>query len=106
MKLLVIVCVLLVAPLSSCSKNLSSLCDDSVKNNLLQETYEKNRNPLKMAIANTGFCYNSTNVIGDYCDVKIEVKDVNKIHRYFYQKANPLEPTKKPYEYLLHGMLA
>ena len=38
--------------------------------------------------------------------VKIEVKDVNKIHRYFYQKANPLEPTKKPYEYLLHGMLA
>lgn len=27
--------------------------------------------------------------------VKIEVKDVNKIHRYFYQKANPLEPHQK-----------
>ncbi|MBP7174109.1 MAG: hypothetical protein KBA33_08605 [Cloacibacterium sp.] len=38
--------------------------------------------------------------------VKIEVKDVDKIHRYFYQKANPLEPTKKPYEYLLHNRFA
>ena len=37
--------------------------------------------------------------------IKIEVKDIDHIYRYFYQKANPLEPTKKPYELLIYNRM-
>lgn len=38
--------------------------------------------------------------------IKIEPKDLDKIYKYFYEKANPIEPTKKVYEYLLHNRFA
>ena len=38
--------------------------------------------------------------------VKIEPTDLDKIYKYFYEKANPLEPTKKPYELILYNRFA
>lgn len=67
--------------LGACSKFSvgASGCNKVVDNNLLQETYEENRRKPNITIADTGFCIGNNGKENDYCDIKIEVKDIKMI---------------------------
>lgn len=64
--------------LESCSK-FSSGCGKVVDNDLLQKTYEKYRHSPDVVIGDTKFCVGKNSKESDYCDIKIEVKDVKKL---------------------------
>ena len=65
--------------LESCSK-FSSGCSKVVDNGLLQKTYEKYRHSPGVVIGDTNFCVGKIlKKESDYCDIKIEVKDIKKL---------------------------